>query len=190
MFDAPIGIFLIFPHDDHVHAGMAGEHEGVIGDAGANIREQAQGLAHRDIQALEPTTLGRGDGGFQKHPGAAQRLPGPRVDAGAPAALISGLADFNGLQGEVGARRRQHPQGGVHYFGTDAVAPGDGDGDRRHKPLLFHIYDSYYTNYISYIIRQYKADPAAGQAARSGGATSRGEAGGRTGGDGFELTGR
>ena len=86
VFDAGVEVLFVFAHDHHVHVGMLGVDEGVVGDARPHVGVLAQRLAGGDVQALEAAALRRGDGGLEKDLGAQQRFPGTRFDAGGIAA--------------------------------------------------------------------------------------------------------
>ena len=107
--------------------------ERVVGNAGPDVGVEAECLARGDVEALEAAALRRGDGGFEKHFGAAQGFPGAGLDARGVAAQVNFFADLDGLDFEGGAGGFQDVEGGLHDFGTDAVAMRDGDGGFRHR---------------------------------------------------------
>ena len=100
MLDAAVDVFLVLADDDDIHAGMLGVDVGVVGDARAHVRVQAEHLPGGDVQALEAAALRRRDRRLQEHLRAAQRLPRARLDAGTVAAQVDLLADFDGLDVE------------------------------------------------------------------------------------------
>ena len=128
VFDAGVQILLVLAHDHHVHVGMLGVDERVIGNARPHVGIQAQGLAGGHVEALEAAALRRGDGSLQKDFGAQERRPGAGFNAGRVAAQIDFFANLDGFDLQSRAGRFQDLQRGVHDFRTDAVAMGDGDG--------------------------------------------------------------
>ena len=64
VFDTGVKVFLVFPHDDHVHGRMLGLDEWVIRDARPNVGVEAEALARGDIQAFESATLWSGNWRF------------------------------------------------------------------------------------------------------------------------------
>ena len=83
---------------------MLGVDERVIGDAGADVGVEAEGLAGGDVEALESAALRGGDGRFQEDFGAAQGFPGAGFDAGGDAAQVDFFADFDGFDVECARR--------------------------------------------------------------------------------------
>ncbi len=135
VFDARVEILFVLANDDHVHLGVFGVDEGMVGNARAHVGVQAQRLAGGDVEALETAALRGGDGRLQEDLGAPQRFPGAWVDAGAVAAQVDLLADFDGFDVDARARFPQDVQGGGHDLGADAVAVRDGDWCVRHGKL-------------------------------------------------------
>ena len=81
MLDARVKIFFVFTNDHDVHARMLCFDERMIRNARANVRVETERLAHGHVKTLEAATLRRRDRRFQKHFGAAQRIPRTWLDA-------------------------------------------------------------------------------------------------------------
>ena len=128
VLDARVEVLFVLAHDHHVHAGMLGVDERMVGDARPDVGILAERLARGDVQALEAAALRRGDRSFQEDLGAQEGVPGARFDAGGIAAQINLFADLDGLDVESRAGRFQDLERGVHDLRADAVAMGDGDG--------------------------------------------------------------
>jgi len=142
VLNARVQVLLVFPHDDEVHLGVQRVDEGRVTHARPHVGVEAQRLAHRHVQALEPTPLRRGDGGLEEHLGAAQRFPGIGRNARAVAGQVLLLTDLDELRRDARTRGLQHTQRGVHDFGADAVATGHGDGyEFFHDDCLFGVDD-------------------------------------------------
>src|SRR5439155_22915856 len=97
-------VFLDLAHEHDVDAGMQRLHERVVGDAGTHVGVEAERLASRDVQALEPSALRGRDRSFQENPCSTERLPGRRLDTGARPAPINPLADLDLLDRELRSR--------------------------------------------------------------------------------------
>ena len=65
VLDAGVGVFLVLAHDHHVHAGVAGIDEGMVGHAGPHIGVEPERLADGDVEALVAAALRRGDRAFE-----------------------------------------------------------------------------------------------------------------------------
>ena len=128
ILDTRVEILFVFADDDDVHAGMLGADERVIRHARPDVGVEAEHLARGDVEALVAAALRGGDGSFQEHLGAAQRIPGAGRDAGGVAGEVNLLADFDGVDFKGCAGLLEDVQRGGHDFGADAVAMGDGDG--------------------------------------------------------------
>ena len=81
ILDAGVEVLLVLADDDHVHLRVLGLDVRMVGDARPDVGVEAERLAGGDVEALVAAALRRGDGRFEKHLGAAQRLPRFRVDA-------------------------------------------------------------------------------------------------------------
>ena len=127
VFDAGVEILFVLAHDDQIHGRVRGLHERVIADAGAHVGVQAQRLAHRDVEALIPAALRRGDGRLQQHLCTAQAFPRFGRDTGRVAHLILLLADLYRFDGDASLGFAQDFQRRFHDFGSDAVAISNGD---------------------------------------------------------------
>ena len=94
------------------------------------------------LSDLEAAALRSRDRRFEEDFGAPQRFPGARLDAGIDAAQINLFADFDGFDSDAGARLLHNVERGGHDFGADAVAVGDGDGDK----IRCHVYRAIRSN--------------------------------------------
>ena len=61
ILDARVQILFVLAHDHHVHIGMLGVDERMVGHARPHVGILAQRLARGDVQALEAAALRRGD---------------------------------------------------------------------------------------------------------------------------------
>ena len=129
VLDARVEIFLVLADDDHIHTLRADGDRRVIGDAGSHVGEETERLAHGDVETLETSALGSGDGGLQEDLGASEGFPRGIFDARAVASHVNGLANLNRLRGQGGACSGQDAKGGIHDLWADAIAMGDGNGD-------------------------------------------------------------
>ena len=102
---------------------------GVVGDAGPDVGVEAEGLARRDVQALEAAALGRRDRGLEEDLRAPQRFPRLGRDAGAVAGEVDFFADLDLLDREARAGGLEDVERGRHDLRADAVAVRDGDGN-------------------------------------------------------------
>src|SRR5260221_13651116 len=75
-----VEVFLVLTNDDYIHLRVLGLHKGIIGHAGTDVGVQAKGGADHNIKALVASTLGCGDGSFEKDFGTTNRFPGPAFD--------------------------------------------------------------------------------------------------------------
>src|ERR1019366_1304762 len=89
VLDARVKVFLVFTHDQHVHAGMFRVDIRSVSNAGPDVRVEAEPLARGDVEALVAAPLRRGDGSFIEHLGTAQGLPRTGIDTRAVAAKIN-----------------------------------------------------------------------------------------------------
>ena len=80
MLDARVKIFFVFTHDHDVHLRMFGLDERMVGNTRTHIGVKTERLAHGYIQTLETAALRRGDRRFEEYFGAAQRIPGARLN--------------------------------------------------------------------------------------------------------------
>src|SRR5205085_2000633 len=120
VLDAGVEVFFVLADDHHVHAGMPGVDERVVGDARPHIGVQAQHLTGGHIQALEASPLRRGDGGLEKDSGAAQRFPRAGLDTGGVSTPVHFLADLDGFGVDAGAGRLEDAPGRLHALRADA----------------------------------------------------------------------
>ena len=127
VLDAGVEVLFVFADDHHIHAGVLGVDEGVIGHAGPHVGILPERLAGGDVEALEAAALRGGDGSFEEDFGSQERVPGTRFDSGAIAAQINLFANLDGLDLESRAGRFQDLEGGVHDLRAYAVAMGDSD---------------------------------------------------------------
>ena len=66
VLDARVEILFVLAHDHHVHVGMLGVDERMIGNARPHVGVEAQRLARGDVEALEAAALRGGDGRFRE----------------------------------------------------------------------------------------------------------------------------
>ena len=128
MLDTGIEVLLVLAHHHHIHVRMHRSHEGVITAAGSHVGEEAEGLSDRNVQALVPAALRRGDGTFEEDGVAAQGVPRLSRDAATVAAEVDLLAHIDVLVGEVAVRGFEDAENGIGDLGPDAIPLGNGDG--------------------------------------------------------------
>ena len=124
---ARVAVLFVLTYDDDVHAGMPGLDEGMVSNAGPNVRVEPESLTRSDVKALEAAALRRGDGGFEKNFGASQGFPRARLDTRGIAAQVNLFANFYDFGFEPRAGGRKYLQRCRHDFRADSVAVGDGD---------------------------------------------------------------
>ena len=121
VLDSSVHVFFIFAHDDDIHARMFRADERMVGNAGTNVGIKSQTLADGHVQAFETTALWRGNGRFQKHFGAPQRIPGAFFNTRAVAGQVNLFADLDGFDFELSAGLFEDVQRRGHDLGTDSV---------------------------------------------------------------------
>jgi hypothetical protein len=101
---------------------------GVVGDAGAQVGVQAEGLAQGDVHRLVAAALRRGDRPLEDDLVLVDGLPGVVADTGQQAALIGLETDGDGMEVEGRVRGLEDRQRGGHDLGANPIAGRDRNG--------------------------------------------------------------